>query len=617
MRVDYRQLKPYRDYHESRLVDRRLLVLQLLVVLGFVLYVAVFWYLQVVRGEEYRLQAEENRLRRLPERPVRGLLRDRHGELLATNRPSFAVFVDRERTRDAEQEVRELARFLGEPPEPMLDRLEAARSAPRFVPTLILPDVGLEVAARIEAHRPELPAIDVEMDPKRFYPLRDAAAHVLGYLSESSPEQVKAEGLLPGSRVGQTGLELAYDDTLRGKAGVLLEEVNARGRPLRTVATMESAVHGEDLAMTLDAALQRELHEAYAGRGGAAVFLDPNDGAILALYSGPSFDPNLFSGRLSSEQWSALVDNPARPLQNRAVSSVYSPGSTFKIIMAAAAIEEGAATTSETIFCGGHKSFYGRRRHCHFRGGHGWVALQKAIQKSCNIWFYTVGQRLGIDAIERWSRRFGLGAITGVSLPAEVAGLVPSDAWSRRARGHQWYPGDTISVAIGQGPINVTPIQMARVAAVIANGGRLVYPYLDLRAGPTRRPDPIGLSSEARDTVAAGLTAVVESSGGTARRARVPGIRVAGKTGTAQVVALDAENDPGDHAWFVGFAPVDDPQLAFAILVEHAGGGGRNAAPIASRVIQRFLDGQEFRDDLSPLEEALPIARADRTAESE
>ncbi len=607
MRIDYKQLRPYREYQEARLLSRRLLVLQLLIAVGFLLFAGIFWYLQVVEGDEYRALAEENRLRRLPARPGRGPLRDIDGEVLATNRPSFAVYLDRERTSDPGREVEQLARFLGESPDGMLARLEAADSSPRFVPVLILPDVGLEVAARIAAHRPELPAIDVETDPKRFYPLGPAAAHALGYVSESTARQVRDGGLLPGQRVGQTGIELAFDMELRGVPEVVLEEVNARGRPLRRLDTMTPVIHGRGLTLTLDADIQRAIHEAFAGRAGAAVFLDPATGAVRGLYSGPSFDPNLFSGRLSPERWHALVDDPQRPLQNRATGSAYSPGSTFKVVMAAAALADGVVGSGERIFCAGSRSFYGQRRYCHFRGGHGWVAIDEAITRSCNVFFYEVGDRLGIERIAGWARRFGLGEKSGIGLPAESGGLVPSDEWKRRTRGEPWYPGETISVAIGQGPLLVTPLQMAVLAAAIANGGRRVHPHL--LPGAAAPAEPIGLPAEALAHVRQGMRDVVESDFGTARRARVRGIEVAGKTGTAQVVRL-GEKNPGDHAWFIGFAPVENPELAFAIIVEHAGHGGSAAAPIASRVVARWL-AERGRDEAG---ETL-LARNDRGPE--
>jgi penicillin-binding protein 2 len=589
MSTDFRNLKPYRDYQRAQMLARRLLALQLLVIVGFVLYGLVFWYLQVVQGPEYRRRAEENRLRRRVETPLRGLVRDRHGEIMVSNRPSFSVFLDRQRARDPRLTVMRLCTFLEIPAEPLLERLERGASRPRFLPLRLLPDVGLELAARIEAHRPEFPGIDVAQESKRFYPLGASAAHVVGYISEADEGEVsQREDVLPGDRVGRIGVERAFDEMLRGQPGLVLEEVNAQGRSLAEVATERRARHGPPLRTTLDAEMQRDLAELFDGRAGAAVFLDPRSGALRALYSGPSYDPNLFSGRLTAEVWNSLRDDPRRPLQNRALAGTYSPGSTFKIMVAAAALEEGVVTPEDEIFCGGIKRFYGQPRHCHRRGGHGKVALRTAIEKSCNIYFYTVGQQLELPPIRRMAESFGLGRPTGLALTAEATGLVPSNEWKLRSQGEPWYPGETISVAIGQGPLHVTPMQMAVASAVIANGGYRVQPFVRTRDALRFQREPVGLSPETVAGLTEAMAKVVES--GTARRSKLEGIPFAGKTGTAQVVALDAEEDPGDHAWFIGFGPLPDPTLAWAVLVEHGGHGGESAAPIAAEVLRRAVE---------------------------
>ncbi|UCF68011.1 MAG: penicillin-binding protein 2, partial [Acidobacteriota bacterium] len=423
MQIDFRALKPFRDYQRSLMLVRRLLVLRVLIIGGFVLLGGIFWYLQIAHGPEYRRKAEENRLRRRIERPVRGLLLDASGEILATNRPSFAVYLDRQRTDAPREAIRELAELLDDAPEPLIERFEQERDQPRFMPIRLLEDVGLETAARIEAHRPELPAIDVGVEARRHYPLGGAAAHAIGYTSEVTRGELERDGLLPGDRVGRTGAEASYDGDLRGEPGLMLEEVNARGRPLRAVATVRPTRHGRPLKTTFDAALQKDLADAFAGRGGAAVFIDPASGALRAIYSGPSFDPNLFAGRLSSREWRVLSEDPRRALQNRALASGYSPGSTFKLLMAAAAAEEEVIGPGETVYCGGSAVFYGRRFHCHRRWGHGHVGLVEAITRSCNVFFYTVGDRLGIERIAKWARRFGLGRPTKLGLAGEIAGL--------------------------------------------------------------------------------------------------------------------------------------------------------------------------------------------------
>lgn len=612
MKIDYRKLKPYRDYQRARMLGNRLLVLRILFIAGFLLYGSIFWYLQIVKGPEYSLLAEENRLHRRIEQPVRGIIRDWMGEILVTNRPAFSVFIDRERAADPREQVSRLASFLDEDEASLDEQYEKRRKQPRFVPLRLMPDVTLATASRIEAHRHELPAIDVDVEAKRYYPFGAAAAHAIGYIAEASEAEIHSRHeLLPGDQVGRVGVEMSFDSQLRGAHGRVLEEVNARGRPLRVVRRDQPARDGQTLRVTLDARMQKVLHEAFDGRAGAAVFLDPRTGALRALYSGPSYDPNLFAGRLSPDTWKALSEDPLRPLQNRALAGTYSPGSTFKVIMAVAALQEGFLKPGEKIFCGGTAIFYGQKKHCHRRWGHGKIELAEALERSCNIFFYTLGQRMGIETIEKWSRRFGLGSTTGIGLGSELAGLVPSNEWKMRTHGEPWYPGETISVAIGQGPLHITPIQMAVEAAVIANGGYRVHPYILDRQGGIRPPEDLGIRPEVLAPIAEAMVSVVHGAGGTARRARIPGYTLAGKTGTAQVVSLDAAENPGDHALFIGFGPVESPELAWAVVVEHGGHGGASAAPIVAKVVKSYL---ERRHDL-PSDQIVQIANgADHVA---
>ncbi len=599
MTTDFRHLKPYRDYQRHRLLIVRLHGLRALLAVGFVVQLAVFWYLQIVRGPEYRTLAEENRLHRRIERALRGPLLDEAGFVMATNRPSFAVYLAPERTANAEREVGALARALGQPVEPLLQQLERARRVqPRFQPVLLLPDVDLETAARIEARRIELPAIDVEMSAKRSYVLGPGAAHVLGYVSEASEEELAARPeLLMGDRVGRTGAERLYDPELRGRAGIALEEVNAAGRPLGVVATQRPPRSGRALRLTLDAAMQRDLVEAYGDSTGAAVFLDPMTGGIKALYSAPAFDPNVFGGRLTASTWTALSGDPERPLQNRVVASAYPPGSTFKIVMATAALEEGVVTPDERLHCGGSAVFYGRPFMCWRKGGHGSVGVQDAITRSCNVFFYNMGRRLGAERISKWAHKLGLGQPPGTGFEHEAAGLVANDAWSERVRKQPIYPGEVISMAIGQGLVQVSPLQNAVVAATIANGGFRIHPHLVDRPGDAPPPEAVGISPATVQLIARAMRDVVESDWGTARRARVPGRQLAGKTGTAQTVSREAEDQQKDNAWFVGFGPVEQPQLAWAVLVERGGHGGETAAPIVSLVLKRFFERQAARPD--------------------
>lgn len=597
MTTDYRRLKPYRDYQRRRVLLVRLHGLRALLAVGFVVQLAVFWYLQIVRGPEYRTLAEENRLHRRVERALRGPLVDEAGFVLATNRPSFAVHLAPERTTNVEREVAALARALGQSAAPLEKELERARRVQsRYQPVLLMADVDLDTAARIEAHRMDLPAIDVEMSAKRSYVLGPGAAHVLGYVSEATDEELKARpDLLMGDRVGRTGTEKLYDAELRGRAGIALEEVNAVGRPLGVVATQRPPRNGRALRLTLDAAMQRDIVEAFGDSTGAAVFLDPYTGGIKALYSAPAFDPNVFGGRLSAGAWTALSTDPDRPLQNRVVASAYSPGSTFKIVMATAALEEHVISPDERLYCGGSAVFYGRQFMCWRKGGHGSVGIQDAITRSCNVFFYNMGKRLGAERISKWAHRLGLGQPLGLGFEHEAAGLVANDAWSERVRKQPVYPGEVISMAIGQGLVQVSPIQNAVVAATIANGGSRIHPHLVDRPGDAPPPDPIGVSPETVQLIARAMRDVVESDWGTARRARVPGYQLAGKTGTAQTISREAEEQQKDNAWFIGFGPFERPQLAWAVLIERGGHGGEAAAPIVGLVVKRYFERQAAR----------------------
>lgn len=597
MATDFRSLKSFRDYQQSRMLARRIALIKGLVIFFFVVQAGIFAYLQLVRGSHFRSLAEENRLHRRIERPLRGILLDDAGRVLVSNRPSFTIYMDLERTKDPEKEIRTLARFLELPPEIFLDRLARAKGQPRYLPVLLLPDAGLEMAARIEAHRPELPAIDVAMESKRHYPMGPGGAHVIGYLSEATDEELATrKDLYMGDRVGRTGAERVFDEDLRGQPGIVLEEVNARGRSLGAVASLRPTRFGRGRRLTLDSRMQKDLEEAFAGRAGAAVVLDPLSGGVKALYSGPSFDPNLFAGRLPAEEWTRLTEDPQRPLLNRALGSTYSPGSTFKIVMAVAAMQENIVSPEWRVGCGGAATFYGRQFKCH-KGGHGSVDLRDAIIRSCNVYFYTVGAKLGVDRIARWSLAMGMGEVSDLPLK-QARGIVPSTEWKLKNRGEQWYAGETISVSIGQGYVQATPIQLAQVAAVIANGGYRVHAHLGERPGEAPPPQPLGIAGETISLIREAMEGVVAR--GTGRRAQVPGIRVAGKTGTAQNIGREAGKEIEDNALFIGFAPADKPRLAWAIVVEKAGFGGEQAAPIAGLIVQRYFERHPLEDTGPP-----------------
>jgi penicillin-binding protein 2 len=449
----------------------------------------------------------------------------------------------------------------------------------------------------------EHPELEIEVGQRRLYRHRYQTAHILGYLGEVEESELATEGSTyrPGDLVGKKGLERRYESLLRGERGEQMVVVDSRGRRVEEI-DRSPADAGQDLYLTLDLDLQQEAWGILEGRVGSIVALDPRQGDILAMVSSPSFDPNMFARRLRSEEWQALIENPDRPLQNRAIQNVYPPGSVFKMVMAMAALDRGFVDPDRTkVWCPGHSLIYNNVYRCWKAGGHGTVDLRRALEGSCNVYFHRLGQELEIDRIAETALRFGLGSKTGIDLEGEKGGLVPSQEWSERARRTPWYPGETISVATGQGPILVTPLQVAVMTAVFANGGYLVTPRL-YRDASTPPPKDLGFSPEDLEVVREGLWKVVQGTQGTGYRAKVAGVEIAGKTGTAQVITQERRTDNDDlpeklrdHAWFTSFAPYDDPRLVVVIFVEHGGAGSSTAAPLARALYERFLE-----TDLAP-----------------
>jgi len=597
-------LREHLDYAEKVRTQRRTRVVTALFIAAFTSYLGTLWYLQVIQGETYRTMASENVLRSVKVPAYRGNIRDRRERILVSNRLAFNVRVDLEAVRHREPLTRFLAALLEMDPDVLSRRLAAARPRPLERRILLVEDVNLKQAVSIEARQLEWPELSIEVLARRSYPHGRMLAHALGYVGEISEAEMRsgafADTLVGGDIVGKTGIERFYESGLQGSKGARRVRVNSRGRVVEEVGLDRPPRHGADLSLTIDLDLQRVLEEAMAGQVGAGIFLDPWTGEVLAMASSPAFEPNLFARRFPAEDWNKLIADPSRPLQNRVSLSSYSPGSTFKIVVGAAALAEQVVTPSTTIFCPGYATIYGHRFNCWKPGGHGTVDLENAIVHSCNVYFYQVGKMLGIEAIAGFARRLGLGEPTGIDLLQEDAGLIPTPRWKEETRGQPWYAGETISVAIGQGPLNVTPLQMARMAATLANGGRQVTPHLVYRgetaeaADASRRRDEAGFTTQTMAALRRAMVGVVER--GTGKAAGVAGIKVAGKTGTAQYssrsAGVDADELPRairDHAWFVGFAPAESPRLAFAVFIEHGGHGGTTAAPVARRVLERFF----------------------------
>ncbi|HVC19095.1 MAG TPA: penicillin-binding protein 2 [Vicinamibacterales bacterium] len=597
---------------DRRKIALRLAVLRYLLVAVFIVLAIGFWVLQIVDHATYEEMAQNNHQRTLALRAPRGLIFDRDNRVLVENRNSYDISLVREHTRNLGRTIRQLAHVLGLDEHTVREIVDRHLDQPSYEPIVIVQDATLAQVAAVMARRldTELPDVVVEKVPTRQYPSDSLAAHLFGYVGEVSDRQVAADGLQSGDIVGESGVEKIYNGLLMGEDGARRVLVNSMGREMRTLEEVPP-VEGRRIKLTIDEDVQRAVEEAFHGLGfaGAAVLLNPNNGAVLALTSLPEYNPNEFATGIDRAQWASLVDNHERPLEDRAIQGRYPPGSVFKIVLATAALQDGIVTPDFKVHCTGGAMFYGRYYHCWKHGGHGTLDMEQALQQSCDVYFYTLGNMLGIQRIHNWAERLGLGEKTGIDLPDEIRGIAPSPAWKLRTTGQKWYPGETISVSIGQGQVAVTPIELAVMISTIANGGTRVTPHL-LKAvndghgwKPVPPPPPkavLHLKPETIATLHKALWMVVNQPGGTGIGAQIAGFGVAGKTGTAQVISLQGareaagktSRDLKDHGWFVFFAPVDHPQIAGVVFAEHAGTHGA-ALAIAKFALETYLAEQQ------------------------
>lgn len=570
---------------------------------------ARMYYLQVLEADKYSMLAEDNRvsMRLLP--PPRGLILDRNGVAMAINQHNYRVLVVAEQTPSLTYTLDALATIITLTDH---DRARIAKETKRrrsFVPITVRENLSWEEVARIEVNAPDLPGVLIDVGQSRYYPLQSLGAHILGYVSAVSENDLTGDPLeeLPGFRIGKGGVEKIYDLALRGKGGTSSLEVNAVGRVIRELERNEGEP-GVNLALTLDTRLQEYAAQRLGDQSAACVVMDIHSGEVLVMASTPSFDPNAFNRGLSTEEWKELSSNPRSPLQNKALSGTFAPGSTFKLVVAMAALEAGAVTPDQRVFCPGHMQLGNIKFHCWKKGGHGAQDLVSALKNSCDVYFYEIARRVGIDKIAEVARRFGLGVTTGIDLPNERSGLMPDRAWKRKAMKQPWHPGETLVNGIGQGYCLATPLQLATMTARIANGGLAVVPHVarDLITDKAAEPRPTpnwpscGMSQKSIQLVRKGMNAVSNEPGGTAYRARIDleGMWLSGKTGTAQVRRITMrERESGvkknedlpwkerDHALFVAYAPEDNPRYSIAVVVEHGGGGSAVAAPIARDIM--------------------------------
>ncbi len=595
---------------DRRRVAIRIVVLQVSLAIIFTALAFSFWYFQIVQREKFEELAANNHQRTIALRAPRGVIFDREQRPMVENRSSFTISIVREHTKDMNRTIRVLSEVAGLDPKFVQGEVNKHKREPTYQPIVIVNDASLAQVAAVLARRldTELPDIVVQEVPTRQY--RDSmAAHLFGYVGEASEGEVAAGDVQSGAIVGKSGIERVYNKLLTGEDGAKRVVVNSMGREIRTLEELRPN-EGRRVQLTIDLDLQQAAEEGFkaAGFNGAAVVLDPNSGEVLTFTSLPAYDPNDFASGINPAVWSALNTDKLKPLMNRAIQGTYSPGSTFKIVVGTAALEEGVITPDFRVSCGGGATFYGRFFQCWRKGGHGSVNLEHAIEQSCNVFFYTVGNMLGVDRIHKWASLLGLGEKSGIDLPNEIAGLVPSTEWKKARTGEKWYAGETISVSIGQGQVSITPISLAVMMATVANGGTRYVPHL-LKAvddgngwKPVPPPPPRSKVQMKPETVKAihdGLFLVVNGAG-TGGRARITGKDVSGKTGTAQVISLTGgrqamghtDRDLRDHGWFVFFAPRDNPQIAGIIFGEHAEHGA-SVAPIAKHVMETFFAKKE------------------------
>lgn len=615
------------DQEELKLLKRRLDWTLGIVILSAALLVTRLWYLQIYRGDEFARLSEGNRVRIQEIIAPRGNILDRTGQPIITNRPMFNVVWNREDTPDAREDeiLKSVAGIFHEEVAVLLNRIRAATENPRYMPIRLKENVDWEIVAAIENKRLALPGVTIEAVASRDYLYGDLASHMIGYIGEISQAEIKSsrfEGYKSGDPVGKQGIERIFEEQLRGDKGRRYIEVDVRGMQQRQMQLQEP-YPGNNLHLTIDRELQKAAEEAMADKAGAVVAMEVNTGNLLVLCSSPALELKQFIGGIGFESWNRMQADPLNPLLNKATQGTYPPGSTFKIVTALAAISEGIVNPEAAVFCSGGMMFGNRRFGCWKKGGHGTVNFEKALVESCDVYFYTMGMRLGVDTIAKYAHSFGLGKKSGIELEHEKSGTIPTTEWKRKRYRDKWHEGETLSVAIGQGYVTSTPIQICRMTAALANGGTLLKPQMvrsitspDGRVLKTFAPVVEGRSLGTEKTMALvrqALIGVVNSPGGTAKVVRLPEILIAGKTGTAQVVHLSQVKGMGesaipykyrDHAWFTSFAPAEKPELAVTVLVEHGQHGGSAAGPVAKAVFKRYY---ELKNGISASQQESPV----------
>lgn len=597
------------DWYKQRLVR-----IAFCVAGTFCLIFMRLFYLQVIHGEELRRLSENNCIRLQSTDPSRGMIFDRNGKLLVDNRPSFDLNIVLKDAKPIEQTVKKLSKYIHVPESELLSKIENEKTVSSYKPILLKKDIGRDALAAIEVRKFDLPGVVVDVKPRRHYIERQTAAHLIGYLSEINADELNSEEYQEyrvGDYIGKFGVEKIFESFLQGKRGGRQVEVNVMGQVVRILKTVDPQP-GQNLYLTIDLNVQKKAETLLEGVAGAVAAMDPQTGQILALASSPSFDQNIFVDGMSHDQWDALVSNPLRPLENKVIHGEYPPASTFKIITAIAALEENVIDKNTIFYCPGYYKFGNRVYRCWKPAGHDNVNIIKALAESCDVYFYQVGQKLGIDRLSMYAIASGLGSPTGIDLDHEAAGLIPTAEWKKRRTGVAWQGGETLSVAIGQGFDLATPLQMLVLASAVANGGNIYKPLIlksvyspegsVILESKKQLAGKLPVSKKTLEIIKEGLKEVVNNPKGTAWIARVEGLDISGKTGTAQVVGRSKERGLSEeelahrfksHAWFIAYAPSADPKIAVSVIVEHGSHGSSAAAPIAREVIKTFFGYDE------------------------
>lgn len=591
--------------NENLVFSRRLLLLGVAQAAFYSVLAGRLQYLQISQSEEFETLAEANRVNVMQLSPPRGRIIDHKGRVLADNDRNLKVEMVPEQAGDVRKTLAHLQRILGLSDRSIADLRRRIRRAPKFKSITVAEDLSWEQFSALNLDLPFLPGVTPKVGEKRIYPEADAIAHVVGYVGTKTKKDIQRIGNIVGDTVGRSGLERQYEDDLRGQPGVRHVEVNVHGRTVRELRA-EPGQPGDDLQLALDLDLQKFTAQRMEGHSGSTVVMDVETGEIRVMVSTPSYDPNEFAGGISGDRWERLLEHDRKPLMNKAIRGLYAPGSTFKMLVALAALEDDLITPNETVTCTGKYHFAGEVFHCWTNDGHGATNLEQALEQSCDVFFYDLALKVGIDRIEKMAKRFGFGEMTGVDLSGEKFGTVPGRDWKRANFDAGWRSGETIITAIGQGYLLSTPLQLALMTAALANGGKLVTPRVTRLGREAATPRDLNIKPEHLDIIRRGLYRAVNKPDGTAYGSSllIKGRRMSGKTGTVQVRRISkAEREEGvipnfkldwhlrDHSLFVGYVPHNAPRYAIAVVIEHGGGGAQVAAPIARDIMVRLLRG--------------------------